>query len=292
MPCAGAAARLVVSAYARGLIRPAAARCATRIIPARTKVERVAIMLTHSKGNEMIVAIHQPHYLPWLGYLHRMAQADLFILLDHVQFERRNHQNRAQIRLNGDARWLSVPVVQRSQKERIIEKLVDNTDPRPWGTIHYSTLRHAYREAKHFKDYSRALRNILEARWTRLAELNQAMLELMRDAFDIRTPLARSSELATEGSKSELILNLCRAVGADTLLAGFGGSRRYLDAAAFESAGVRIKWHEFSHPTYAQCGAQAFIPGLAAVDMLFNCGPQSRAILFPEGGIHELRAAA
>ena len=93
----------------------------------------------------MIVAIHQPPYLPWLGYLHRMAQVDLFILLDHVQFERRNRQNRSQIRFDGEARWLTVPVAQRSQKERIVDKLVDNEDPRPWGTIHFSTLRHAYR---------------------------------------------------------------------------------------------------------------------------------------------------
>ncbi len=240
----------------------------------------------------MIVSIHQPHYLPWLGYLHRMAQVDLFIVLDHVQFERRNHQNRGQILLNGEPRWLTVPVLQRSQKERIIDKLVDNSDPRAWGAIQFSTLRHAYREAMHFRTYAAALRAILEAHWERLVSLDAAMLELMRDAFGIRTPLARSSELAADGAKSELILNLCRAVGADTLLAGFGGSRRYLDAAAFERAGVRIKWHEFSHPVYPQCGAQAFIPGLAAVDMLLNCGPQSRAMLFPEGGTDQMRAAA
>ena len=227
----------------------------------------------------MIVAIHQPHYLPWLGYLHRMAQADLFILLDHVQFERRNHQNRNQIRLNGEAHWLTVPVVQRSQKERIIDKLVDNSDPRPWGPIHLSTLRHAYREAQHFKAYAGALREILEARWERLVGLDEAMLELLRDAFGIRTPLARSSELGVDGTKSELILNLCRAAGADTLLAGFGGSRRYLDLEAFARAGIRLQWHEFNHPTYQQCGPQPFIAGLAAVDLLFNCGPQSRTIL-------------
>ena len=74
-------------------------------------------------GGHVLVAIHQPHYLPWLGYLHRMAQADLFIVLDHVQFERGNYQNRTQVRVNGAAHWLTVPVVQRSQKERIDEKL-------------------------------------------------------------------------------------------------------------------------------------------------------------------------
>jgi WbqC-like protein len=240
----------------------------------------------------MIVAIHQPHYLPWLGYLHRMAQVDLFILLDHVQFERRNHQNRNRIRLDGEAFWLTVPVVQRSQKERIVEKLVDNASPRSWGPVHFSTLRHAYREAEHFGSYADALRKILDARWERLTDLNRAMLDLLRDAFDIRTPLARSSELGVDGAKSDLILNLCRAAGADTLLAGFGGSRAYLDAEGFAREGVRIRWHDFKHPTYKQCGAQPFLPGLAAIDLLFNCGPQSRAILMGEGASQPMRAAA
>lgn len=238
----------------------------------------------------MIVAIHQPHYLPWLGYLHRMAQVDLFIVLDHVQFERRNHQNRSQIRNDGKAHWLTVPVVQRSQKERISEKLIDNSG-RPWGPQHHATMRHAYRHAPHFGAYASALREILEARWERLADLDRAMLDLMRDAFQIRTPLARSSELGVDGAKSDLILNLCRAAGADALLAGFGGSRRYLDAERFAQEGVRIHWHEFSHPTYPQCGPEAFIPGLAAVDLLFNCGPHSGAILTGHAA-GELRAAA
>jgi len=255
-------------------------------------MDAALFMLRTPTGSQMIVAIHQPHYMPWLGYLHRMAQADLFVVLDHVQFERRNHQNRNQIRLDGEARWLTVPVLQRSQKERIIDKLVDNTDPRPWGAIHLATLRHAYREAPHFKDYAGALRALLEARWERLADLDRAMLDFLRDALEIRTPLVRSSELAAHGGKSELILNLCREVGADTLLAGFGGSRRYLDAQAFGRAGVGIRWHEFEHPSYPQCGPQPFIPGLAALDLLFNCGPQSRAILFASHSAPQLRAAA
>ena len=74
----------------------------------------------------MVVVIHQPHFMPWLGYLHRMAQADLFVLLDHVQFERGNYQNRTRIRMGDEPRWLTVPVVQRSQKERIVDKEIDN----------------------------------------------------------------------------------------------------------------------------------------------------------------------
>jgi hypothetical protein len=230
----------------------------------------------------MIVTVHQPHFLPWLGYLHRMAQADLFIVLDHVQFERRNYQNRTMIRFDGEARWLTVPVEQRSQKERIGEKRIDNSlhgTPRWWSPGHFQTIRQAYRDAPFAGDYAPALRRIFETRWERLVELNAAALEFLRDAFGIRTPLVRSSELDVPGAKSELILNLCRAVGADTLLAGLGGSRDYLDKAGFERQGVRIAYQEFAHPVYRQCGASPFIPGLSSIDLLLNCGPAAGDLL-------------
>lgn len=211
----------------------------------------------------MLVAIHQPHYLPWLGYLEKMAQADLFIVLDHVQFERGNYQNRTQIRINGAAHWLTVPVVQRSQKERIDEKLIDTRQD--WDANHFETLRRAYGSAA-----VAPLRSIYETPWERLVDLDDAMLHFLRASLGIRTPLAYSSELDVGGAKSELVLNLCLAAGADALLVGLGGSRQYLDRAAFERAGVALVFQEFEHPVYAQRGAGPFIPGLSALDFLFS----------------------
>jgi hypothetical protein len=235
----------------------------------------------------MIIAIHQPHYLPWLGYLHRMAQVDAFVLLDHVQFERRNYQNRTMVRLNDEARWLTVPVIQNSQKERIVDKLCDNrleSAGKWWSHAHLATLRHAYRSAPFYEAYAPQLKTLLESRYDRLVELNQAGLDLLRAAFGIATPLLRSSELAVEGARGDLVLNICKAVGADTLMVGFGGSRGYLDVDAFKRAGVGIKYHQFTHPEYAQVetkGTEAapFLRGLSALDMLLNCGPQSRELL-------------
>ena len=234
----------------------------------------------------MKVAIHQPHFLPWLGYLDRMMQADLFIILDHVQFERRNYQNRTQIRVEDEARWFTVPVVQLSQKERIIDKRVDNP-PEPtarwWGPNSFQTLRFGYRKAPYFERYAPAIKTILETRWDRLADLNKATLDFMREAFDIDTPIARSSELNVEGQRSGLLLNLCKAVGADTFLGGMGGSRTYLELEAFEKAGVKVEWQQFEHPRYVQCGSTTFIPGLTALDALFNCGPDAPALLPRKG---------
>jgi len=218
------------------------------------------------------IAIHQPHFLPWLGYLHRMASVDAFVLLDHVQFERRNYQNRTMIRMNGAAHWLTVPVVQRSQQERISEKEIDNAGGGRVQRI-ADTLRHVYAKARHYREYAPALQAILEAPHAKLVDVNQACLDFLRDAFGVRTPLIRSSELAVSGAKADLVLEICKAVKADVLLAGMGGSRGYLDVTRFALNGICIQWHDFRHPDYPQLGPQPFVKGLSAIDMLFNCGP-------------------
>jgi hypothetical protein len=230
----------------------------------------------------MIVAIHQPNFVPWLGYFDRMIGSDLFVLLDHVQFERRNYQNRCLVRLEDEGKWITVPVVQVSQKERIVEKAIDNPadvgGTRWWGPNHFLTLRYAYRKAPYFDLYASRLQELLHARWDKLIDLNLATLEFVRDALDIRTPMVRSSELQVEGQKSALLLAICRKVGASAFLGGMGGSREYLDKEAFAAAGMGVVWQQFDHPVYTQPGAAPFMKGLSVLDLLFNCGPRSAEI--------------
>ena len=236
----------------------------------------------------MIVSVHQPHFLPWLGYLERMQQADLFIILDHVQFERQNYQNRTRILLDGQAHWLTVPLVHNSQQERIIDKQIDNPDKaeiRHWAEKNYQKIYQAYRKAPFFNAHAPHLKKIMESPWARLVDLNQALLVYLRDQLGITTPLINSSELMVDGRQSELILNLCQAVDADTLLIGMGGSRRYLDYKAFAKAGIEIIGQNFEHPQYAQCGGKDFVQGLSAIDLLFNHGPESREILRSEASL-------
>ncbi len=230
-----------------------------------------------------LAAIHQPCFFPWLGYFDRMIAADLFVILDHVQFERRNYQNRTLIRLEDEARWLTVPVVQLSQKEKIIDKRVDNpadlSGTRWWGPNSFNTLKYAYRKAPHFDTYASALREIFEARWDKLLDLNMATLAFMRGHLEIDTPMVASSTLDVTGQRSGLLLDICRNVGASAFLGGMGGSREYLDHEAFAAANMGVQWQEFQHPVYPQAGVAPFIKGLSALDLLFNCGPRSAEIL-------------
>lgn len=242
----------------------------------------------------MLIAIHQPHYIPWLGYLDRMVKADLFVILDHVQFERRNFQNRTTIRLEGQPKLLTVPVIQLSQKEVIVEKRVDNSEDggRDWGPTHFKTLKYAYRKAPFFAQYAPRLEAILHAKWDKLVDLDLAMLDFVREAFEIRTPLARSSEMQVEGARSELLLNLCKSRGPGSVfLGGLGGSRRYLDHEAFAREGVGVAWQQFEHPVYPQCGEGEFTPGLMSLDLLFNCGARGRDLLWASATRDERLAA-
>ena len=231
----------------------------------------------------MIVAAHQPNFIPWLGYFDKMSKADLFITVDHVQMERQGYQNRARIKTGAGDRLITVPVVQESRGERIMDKRIDNSrDGRfRWSRKMFLTLKYAYQSAPHFADYEPALAEIFDAPWERLGDLNAHFIEVCRASLGIRTPMLASSRLNVPGAKSEMIINLCRETGADTYLSGKGASTDYLDMEAFSRAGIRVLWQEFEHPRYRQypaCGA--FIPNLSALDLLFNCGPRSPEILF------------
>lgn len=229
----------------------------------------------------MILAAHQPHYLPWLGYLDKIRRADKFLLVDHVQFERRNFQNRTRVPAPNEAegwRWLTVPVVQDSREERIMDKRLAD-DPH-WRHKHCAALEHIYRRAPYYSEYGPALRSIIEAPRETLVDLNMALLRFFLDAFGIRTPVGLTSEMGPiPGTKSEFVLNMCRMAGADVYLSGEGACRQYLDEKAFRAGGVEIQWQGFRHPEYPRGKGEPQLPGITALDMLFHCGPDSAKLL-------------
>ena len=229
----------------------------------------------------MIVAAHQPNFIPWLGYFDKMSKADLFITVDHVQMERQSFQNRARIKTGEGERFITVPVIQESRAERILDKRIDNSrDGRfRWSRKMFLTLKYAYQSAPYYRDFEPALAEIFDARWERLSDLNVKLIDFCRDALGIRTPMVASSSLKISGSKSDMVLNLCREAGADVYLSGDGASRSYLDVPAFERAGIRVLWQKFEQPRYRQYpSCDVFVENLTALDLIFNCGPRSPEI--------------
>lgn len=226
-------------------------------------------------------ALHQPHYLPWLGLIDKIDRSDLFIMLDTVQFERRGWQNRNYVGGHGKPVLLTVPVAQASREERILDKRIDNTQK--WSTKHYRALaEHCYRKAPYWGDFRDEIVHLYETEWEDLAELAIATTRLLMRGFGIDTPILRASELGDfPGRKSELLAQICAKAGANTMLSG-DGARDYLDPDIVHRHGVDIEWQGFRHPEYRQHtrgSADAFVPRLSAIDLLLNAGPDSLHVL-------------
>ncbi len=235
----------------------------------------------------MIVAAHQPHYFPWLGYIHKMAQADLFIVMDDLQYEKDNFQNRNRIKVNNSSAWITVPLERGSQTDRICDKLIKNdgvSAKEHWQRRTWTSLQIHYGKAPHFARYADEVEEVFTRPWTRLLDLTLHILDLVRRWFGIARPLLRSSSLQLEGQKTDRIMDFCRKVDAKVYLSGRGGSTGYLDVDALRQAGVAVAWQSFEHPVYPQrYPALGFIPRMCVLDMLFNCGPASRDILLSTG---------
>lgn len=220
----------------------------------------------------MKTAIHQPQYLPWLPYLLKAAQSDVFILLDSVAFQKNGLQNRNRIKTAQGASWLTVPVKQKLG-QLITDVEIDNTAD--WRRKHWSTISQNYRKAPHFPRYASELEALYAREWTKLAELNIRLLELLFGWFQIETRVLRSSAMKAEGAASRLVLNLCLETGATEYISGEGG-RDYMDEASFAEAGVRVVYKPAALPKpYPQLHPEAgFLGDLSCLDILFNCGPE------------------
>lgn len=225
----------------------------------------------------MIVAIHQPQYLPWLPYFLKIEECDLFIFLDTVDFQKNGLQNRNQIKTAQGGHWLTVPVRQQLG-QKILETKIDNSTD--WRRKHWQTIRQCYGKAAAFKAYADELEAFYMREWSGLAELAIAMTEMLMRWLDIRTPVMKSSDMSATGAASDLVLNLCREVGASRYLSGTGGMS-YLRPVDFERAGIAIDYRSSVLPeSYPQLFMQAgFINHLSALDILLNCGAAWRHYL-------------
>lgn len=218
----------------------------------------------------MKVAIHQPQYLPWLGYLDKLDSADVFILLDTVQFKKHEWQNRNRIRTKEGWQWLTVPIIDRFPERIDQVEINSRTD---WRRKHSQALHQYYGKAPHWEPFGPELLGLLEKPWTRLAELNVAVIELICRYLAIRTSCLLASRLSAREEPTDRLIDLCQDVGGTEYLAGQAGPE-YMDVSRFARAGIAVQVQHYQHPEYVQRYAP-FVSHLSVIDLLLNCGPQS-----------------
>jgi hypothetical protein len=217
----------------------------------------------------MIVSIHQPAYLPWLGYFDKISKADLFIHLDTVQFQKNSFQNRNKILTQQGPTWLTVPVLTKGQHFDIPLKELEIDCRSKWRKKHLTSIRMNYAKAPQFEIIFPKLESIYNSEWEKLSALCEHMMRQFVEILSIKTKIIIASDMPLiDSKKSDLVLDLCREAGADEYLSGALG-RDYLDLESFAKAGIKVTFQEYEHPEYKQTYS-GFVPAMGVVDLLMN----------------------
>lgn len=223
------------------------------------------------------VCIHQPDFLPYLGFFHRLLFTDIFIILDDVQFLRRGWHHRDKIKTSHGEKWLTLSIKKGDYYQKI-NQVILSEDRDMWIANHLNLLKVNYKKATYFDDYFPQIRDIYLSDFNRLIDINMTFLYFFFKLFDLKGNIIFSSELNVEGHNNLKLINLVKAAGSRHYLSGIG-AKYYMDEEMFANEGITIEWQKFYHPVYPQLHGE-FIPNLSCIDLLFNCGPNSKDVLW------------
>ena len=154
----------------------------------------------------MFVTIHQPNYLPYLGFFDKVKQSDIFIVHDDCQFVERDWQHRNKIRIFNGWKWLTVPVYKKEIPIKDVriknEKLKNNP---VWSKAHYREIEANYSKTPYFDSYSEDVKKIYDRTYENLVDLNMAFIEFLLDAFGIDVEIKYSSEFGFNSKKLHVV---------------------------------------------------------------------------------------
>ena len=232
----------------------------------------------------MIITIHQPEHLPWLGLFNKIAKADKFVILDSVQYEKNYFQNRNRILGTNGIQWISIPISNKGHMDGSIATTMIASDPKnaKWKEKYLQTIRMSYGKYPFFNEVFPVLEEAMNVDSKYFCEINISIIKAFCERLHIYPEYVRSSELNVEGLKSDLILDICKAVGTNIYIAGPSG-RDYLNMKSFDDAGIKVVFNDYHHPQYPQRRSEEFVSHLSALDLFMNVGFEEAKRIIMEG---------
>ena len=215
----------------------------------------------------MIAAIHQPDYIPWMGYFYKISRADLFIFLDDAQYSSTGMHDWNYIKTPQGRLRLRVPVRQNFGDP--INRVVTQDNLR-WKKKHLKAIELNYSHAPFYGQIFPEFERMLLRKYESLALMNEDLIRYICGGFGFKTKFAVSSEMGISSVKENRVIDLCAAVGADTYYSG-NGARSYQQPSHFERKGIKLLYSDFNPLPYSQRW-EGFLPSLSAIDYVFNCG--------------------
>ena len=217
------------------------------------------------------VAIVQSSYIPWKGYFDLIRAADEFILLDDVQFTKRDWRSRNRIKTKDGLSWLTIPVQTSGRyQQRIMDTTIADTT---WSERHWQTIQSAYARTPFFDAYAPQVHEAYQRVTSdRLSDVNRSLLERVCQMLGITTPIRWSSEYHPREGRNERLIDLCVKSGATDYLSG-PSARGYVDEAVFADAGVTVHFADYSGYREYDQPYPPFEHAVSVLDLLFCTGP-------------------
>lgn len=215
-----------------------------------------------------MIAIHQPNYIPYMGYFYKVWKADKFVFLDDCQFSSSEWHNFNRILTAGGEKRLKVPV-KYNFGDTIKAVRIDYS--RDWRRQHLEALREAYRHAEHYSEVMRWFEWILDREYDSIASMNIAIIHTLCQRFGFGTQFFKSSDLKIDSKKQQRLIDICESMRDCKYLSGTG-AKEYIEPAAFEAAGIELIYTDYQPIAYRQQYGTAFTPSMSILDYLFNCG--------------------
>ncbi len=227
----------------------------------------------------MKCVILQPSYIPWRGFFHQIAKADVFIFYDDVQYDKRGWRNRNTIKTAHGTQWLTIPVSASGvQQEGTPINQIKIQNETAWQEDHWKTIEQAYAKAPYFDQYAYMLYEFYKHRTNYLADFTVATTVALASILGLTdTRFIRSSSLdGVEGTKTERLINILTMLGADHYITG-PSAENYIDHKQFDDRGIQLEFMEYNYPDYQQLHGD-FEPQVSIIDLMFMQG--SRALDF------------
>ena len=224
---------------------------------------------------KMLCAIHQPNFFPWMGYFNKIYQADRFVFMDDVAFEKSGHSmqsyaNRVSIVNQGRTDWVRCPVVREHGIQIIRSVLINNNID--WKSEICTKICTCYQNADFYGEVYPFIIELLDWNTEYIAELNIHIISELAKKLNIRTDLIVMSNLETHYASTKLLVEIIESIQCDSYLCG-SGAQKYQEEDLFQKSGINLIHQNYSEPYHVQFGNKSdFIAGQSILDVLFNCG--------------------
>ncbi len=223
-------------------------------------------------NKEKKVVVLQSNYLPWKGYFDLIAQADLFIFYDDVQFTKNDWRNRNKIKTPRGAEWISIPCG--TDLKRLINEV--NISRHDWQTDHWNRIKINYSGAPYFGLYKDFFEEFYLSRvWANLSEVNQHLIvTISRQFLKLKTEFTNSTVFKPTGTRLDRLIDVLKKAGATEYVSG-PSAISYISEEMFSKERIKLTWMDYSkYPEYRQL-FPPFVHDVSIIDLLFNEGPEA-----------------